>query len=400
MSSQAPAANADALAHQDGAVLAPLVWAGLVAGVIGAVGSFALKGEGGQLYFSWLVAFMYFLSIALGALFFELTMYVCRAGWSVALRRVIENVMATLPIFALLFIPIWLGRHELFIWTNPEELAKSHHLQGKSPYLNESFFLIRAIIFFVVWGGFGWFFSSQSQKQDQTGDEAITRRLQSLAPIGLILFSITMSFAAIDWIMSLEPQWYSTMWGVYYFSGAVLAVFAFLIVSVTFIQARGKLQGIATVEHVHDIGKLLFGFVVFWTYITFCQYFLIWYANMPEETSYYMHRTGGWTTVAKTLMVGHFFIPFFFLMPRATKRSRPLLVTAALWLLVMHYLDIYWCVIPVLHHDGPSFGILDATTMLAVGGFFLAAFGWFSSRRALVPVRDPRLSESLSFENV
>ena len=225
--------------------------------------------------------------------------------------------------------------------------------------------------------------------------------MQSLAPVGLILFSLTLTTASVDWIMSLEPQWYSTMWGVYYFSGSVIGVLAFLIVAVAFIQARGRLQEIVTVEHVHDVGKLLFAFVVFWTYIAFCQYFLIWYGNIPEETAYFMHRShGGWPMVAKMLMLGHFFIPFFFLMPRAAKRRRSTLVAAALWLLVMHYLDLYWCVMPVLHHDGPHFGILDATSILAVGGFFLAAFGWFSSRRALVPVRDPRLAESLSFENV
>src|SRR5262249_1311292 len=151
----------------------------------------------------------------------------------------------------------------------------NHALQGKSPYLNEHFFLIRAIVYFVAWGGLGAYFSSQSQKQDETGDEKITRRLQAIAAPGLIVFSLTLTLAAVDWLMSLEPEWYSTMWGVYYFSGSVLAIFAFLIVSIAFVQARGRLQGVVTVEHVHDVGKLLFAFVVFWTYISFSQYFLI-----------------------------------------------------------------------------------------------------------------------------
>ncbi len=385
--------------QQDGSVLAPLVWVGLVAAGVGVLGSFAARG--GHFYFSWLVAFMYFLSIALGALFFELTLFVCRAGWSVTMRRVIENIMATLPVFAVLFVPIWLGRHDLFVWTHADEVAKSHVLQGKSPYLNERFFAIRAILYFIAWGGLGTYFSLQSQKQDETGDEKITRRLQAISAPGLIVFSLTLTLAAVDWLMSLEPEWYSTMWGVYYFSGSVLAIFAFLIVSIAFIQARGRLQGVVTVEHVHDVGKLLFAFVVFWTYIAFSQYFLIWYGNIPEETAYFMLRQqGSWPKIGKILIFGHFMLPFFFLMPRAMKRSRTMLVAAALWLLVMHYFDVYWCVMPVAFEAGPRFGIADVASMLAVGGAFIATLGWVASRRSLVPVRDPRLAESLSFENV
>jgi hypothetical protein len=352
-------------------------------------------------YFSWLVAYLYFLSIALGALFFVLTLFVCRAGWSVTLRRVVENVMATLPVFAVLFVPIWLGRHDLFVWTDPAEVAKSAALRGKSGYLNEEFFAIRAIVYFIAWAGLATYFSRQSQRQDESGDERITRRLQAVAAPGLIVFSLTVTLASVDWIMSLEPEWYSTMFGVYYFAGSLLSAFAFTVVAVGFLHSRGFLRGIVTTEHIHDVGKLLFAFVVFWTYIAFCQYFLIWYGNIPEETTYFMHRSrDGWPTVAKLLAVGHFAFPFFFLMPRFVKRSGPLLVAGALWLLVMHFMDLYWCVIPVHREEGAHLGISDVTTMLAVGGFFLATLGWVSSRRALVPLRDPRLAESISFENV
>jgi len=400
--SHGPATSPDLLARQDGAPLARLAWLGGALGIGGLVVSLVLgAAQMRHFYFSWLVAFLYFLSIALGSLFFILVLVVCRAGWSVALRRVVENVIATVPMFALLFVPIWIGRHELFVWADAADVAKNRVLQGQQPFLNDSFFLIRALIYFVSWSALAVYFSHQSQKQDGSRDERISRRLRTVAAPGIVLFALTLTFAAVDWIMSLDPEWYSTMIGVYYFSGALLASLAFLIVAITAIQARGPLRGVVTIEHVHDVGKLLFGFTVFWAYIAFSQYFLIWYANIPEETAYYIERAhGSWATIGKVLIVGHFALPFFFLMPRAVKRSVPLLVAASLWLLVMHYVDIYWCVMPVLLKHGASFGVLDATTLLAVGGFFLAAFGWTSSRRALVPLGDPRLAESLSFENV
>lgn len=402
MSEGAKTPAIDVAAFADGRALSQLTWLGVIAGAIGLIGSVALfSGQSAQFYFSWLTAYLYFLSIALGAFFFVLCLFVTNAGWGVALRRVVENVMATLPMFALLFIPIWIGRHELFEWTDAAEVAKHPALMGKRPYLNETFFLVRAIIYLVSWSAIALYFSAQSQKQDETGDQAISRRLRSVAAPSIIVFSLTVSFAAVDWMMSLDPEWYSTMFGVYYFAGSVLAAFAFITVAITFIQARGQLRGIVSVEHLHDIGKLLFGFTVFWAYIAFCQYFLIWYGNIPEETSYYMNRSAGsWSAIGKLLMVGHFAVPFFFFMPRAVKRSAPLRAAGALWLLVMQFMDIYWCVMPVHSPHGAHFGALDATTFLAVGGFFLAAFGWVSSRRALVPLGDPRLAESLSFENV
>jgi MFS family permease len=289
--SHGSAASPDLLARQGGASLARLAWLGGALGIGGLVASLVLgAAQMRHFYFSWLVAFLYFLSIALGSLFFILVLFVCRAGWSVALRRVVENVIATVPVFALLFVPIWLGRHELFVWTDAADVAKNRVLQGQQPFLNDSFFLIRALIYFVSWSALAVYFSRQSQKQDGSRDERITRRLQTIAAPGIVLFALTLTFAAIDWILSLDPEWYSTMIGVYYFSGALLASFAFLIVAITAIQARGPLRGVVTIEHVHDVGKLLFGFTVFWAYIAFSQYFLIWYANIPEETAYYIER--------------------------------------------------------------------------------------------------------------
>lgn len=398
--SSTPAATVDPAVHS-GRALGRLTGIGAVLGVTGLGAAIAFAGGTAQFYFSWLVAYLYFLSIALGALFFVLVLAVTRAAWGVALRRVVENVMATLPVFALLFVPIWLGRHELYEWTRPEEVAKNPILQGKSPFLNEGFWFLRAIFYFTAWSALATYFSTQSQKQDHNGDERISARLRGLAPVGIVLFALTSTFASIDWMMSLEPEWYSTMIGVYFFSGATVAIFAFTLLLVHFAYAQGALRGVVTIEHLHDVGKLLFGFIVFWTYIAFSQYFLIWYANIPEETIYYMKRqVGSWQSVGMLLAVGHFFIPFFFLMPRAVKRRSGLLIVAAVWVLLMHFLDLHWCVMPVLHPDGFRLRPTDVAAFCAVGGIFLAALGWVSSRRALVPLRDPRLPESLSFENV
>jgi hypothetical protein len=388
-------------AQYSGRAFGRLTGIGAVVAVLGLGVSTALAGGTAQFYFSWLVAYMYFLSIALGALFFVLMLTVTRAAWGVALRRVVENVMATLPVFALLFVPIWLGRHELYEWTRPEVVADNPILRGKAPFLNEGFWFIRAVFYFTAWSALATFFSTQSQKQDETGDERISARMRGVAPVGTMLFALTSTFAAIDWMMSLEPEWYSTMFGVYFFSGAVVAIFSFVVLLVHFAYAQGALRGVVTVEHLHDVGKLLFGFTIFWTYIAFSQYFLIWYGNMPEETIYYMKRqVGSWQSIGVLLAFGHFLVPFFFLMPRAVKRSSGLLVAAAVWQLLMHFLDLHWAIMPVLHHEGVQLGLIDVAAFCAVGGAFLAAIGWVSSRRALVPLKDPRLLESLSFENV
>ena len=388
-------------ARLDGRAFGSLTGIGAGVGVVGLGAALVLGGRSPQFYFSWLVAYLYFLSIALGGLFFVLVLAISRAGWGITIRRILENLMATLPIFAALFVPIWIGRHELYEWTHPDVVAANPALVGKAPFLNEGFFFIRAVVYFVIWSSLATYFSTQSQRQDESGDERVSARLRFLSAPGIMLFALTLTFATIDWMMSLQPEWYSTMIGVYYFAGSCVAILCVVVLATLFAHSRGALRDVVTVEHLHDVGKLMFGFVIFWTYIAFSQYFLIWYANLPEETIFYMRRSvGSWQSVGMVLAFGHFLLPFFFLMPRAVKRSPGLLATAAIWLLIMHFVDLHWNVMPVLHRDGLHFGLIDVATLLAVGGFFVAAFGWVSSRRALVPLRDPRLPESLSFENV
>ncbi len=377
----------------------PVIFGSLA--VVGFGISLALaRGNEKQFYFSWLVAFMYFLSIALGGLYFVLLQFLSKAGWSAAVRRIAENAMVTLPFLAIFAIPILLGMHDLFHWARPDELARDAVLRSKAPFLNPTFFLVRMVIYFVVWTLLSAILIRSSFAQDESGDHAITRRLQMVAPPGMALFALTLTFAAIDWLMSLDAHWYSTIFGLYYFAGSVVAIYAFMIVIATGLRNAGIAEGAWRLDHFHDLGKLLFGFVVFWTYMGFAQFFLIWYANIPEETIWFRARlTGSWQNVTILLALCHFVIPFFVMMGRTIKRKPALLRIAALWMLAIHYVDLHWLVMPNLHAAGDAPALLDLTTFLAVGGAFLAIFGYFLKGHAVVPIRDPRLPESLSYEN-
>jgi hypothetical protein len=368
--------------------------------LLGAVG-LALVGRAhpGQAYSSWLVAFVFFLSVALGCLFFVLTQFASQAGWSVAVRRVAEDAAATLPLFALLFVPVLLGLHDLYHWTDAAAVAADPLLRGKQPYLNSGFFIVRAAAYFVVWSALSLYILRASRTQDRTGDQAITRRLQQVSGPGIALFAITITFASVDWLMALTPHWYSTIFGVYFFSGSLVGAFAFLAIAAAAMRRAGLLRGVGE-SHFHDVGKLLFSMTCFWSYIAFSQYFLIWYANIPEEVVWYSVRMeGSWKTASQVLAVGHFGLPFLFLLPDRIKRSPATLVLGACWMLVMHYLDLFWIVMPAHHPEGFAPGLTDVAAFLAVGGAFLAAFGWILRRGALVPVRDPRLPESLTYDS-
>ncbi len=378
----------------------------MIAGAVGLIAlgaSFAIGGglHGKQVAFSYLTGFVYWLTIALGGLFFVLLHYLARSGWSVVVRRLAEHVMGTLPLFAVLFIPVIFGMHSLYHWTHEDAVAADELLQHKTPYLNTGFFLARAAIYFVAWTLLAVFFWRQSTRQDSNGEIGTTKRLQTLSAPAMVLFGITLTFAAFDWLMSLEPHWFSTIFGVYVFAGCVVSIFALLILLVLRLKSAGALTQVVTWEHFHDMGKLLFGFVVFWAYIGFSQFMLIWYANIPEETFWFELRweEPGWRWASIFLAVGHFVVPFFFLISQPVKRNGLAMTIGAVWMLFMHYVDIYWLVMPTLHHEHFQLSILDFTCWLGVGGLFFAALGFLMQRGALVPLRDPRLAESLAFEN-
>jgi len=369
--------------------------------VLGAIGCAVLgMGNPRQFFFSWLVAFLFFLTLALGGLFFVLIQYASQGAWGIVVRRLGETFFTTLPVMAVLFVPVLFGLHDLYEWTHADEVAKDALLQWKSPFLNVPFFLIRAGIYFVCWSAIALLYYRASRGQDDTGNAAVSARLRKFAGPAIIVMALTQSFAAIDWIMSLTPHWYSTMFGVYFFAGSFVGFIALLSVTVAAMRRAGLIDAVVTPEHMHDIGKFLFAFTCFWAYIAFSQFFLIWYANLPEETIFFKARiTGSWKAVSILLMVGHFGAPFLYLMGRDVKRRNWSLALGGAWILAMHFVDLYWQVMPTLHPEGVRPSMLDVAAFLAVGGCFVAAAGWLMRRQALVPVRDPRLAESLAFEN-
>lgn len=378
----------------------PAIGAG--AAVLGAAGC-AIFGASNprQFLFSWLVAFLFFLSLALGALFFVLIQYAAQGAWGIVLRRIGETVFAVLPVMAVLFAPLVFGIHDLYEWSHQDAVAKDALLQWKSPFLNVPFFLIRAAIYFAVWCVIALVYYRGSRRQDTTGDASVSARLRAIAGPCLIVLAITQTFASIDWIMSLTPHWYSTMFGVYFFAGSFVGFIALLSVLAVSMRGAGLLDTAITPEHLHDVGKFLFAFTCFWAYIGFSQFFLVWYANLPEETIWFKARlAGSWKAVSVLLMIGHFAAPFLYLMGRAVKRRGWSLALGGGWLLAMHFVDLYWQIMPTLHPAGVRLSVLDLAALLAVGGTFVAAAGWLMRRQALVPVGDPRLAESLAFENM
>lgn len=378
----------------------PLI--GVVAAVLGAVVC-AILGAANprQFFFSWLVSFLFFLSLALGALFFVLIQYASQGSWGIVVRRIGETVFATIPVLAALSVPVFLGLRDLYAWAVPGAAEHDALLHWKAPYLNVPFFLARGAVYLGAWSLIAVFYYRGSRGQDVTGDPGVSARLRRLAGPSIIVLAVTQTFASFDWIMSLTPHWYSTIFGVYFFAGSFVGFIALLSVVVVAMRRAGLLDTIISAEHLHDIGKFLFAFTAFWAYIAFSQFFLMWYANLPEETIWYKARLeGSWLRVSLFLMVGHFIAPFFYLMGRSVKRTGATLAAGGAWLLAMHFVDLYWQVMPTLHPEGLRPSALDGAALLAVGGCFVAAAGWLMRRQALVPVRDPRLAESLAFENV
>lgn len=376
----------------------PLIGGGI--GIVALALAGLLAGSDPERFFhSYLVAYTFFLSFALGGLFFVLLHHLTRAGWSVVVRRLAEDVAATLPLFAVLFLPLTLGIHSLYHWSHEEAVAHDPILQHKAPWLNEGRFLVAAIAYLAVWSFLGWWYRKESRRQDESADPAITVRLQRWSALGVIVYGVTQTLASFDWLMSLDAHWFSTVFGVYFFSGSTIAILSLLILMGLLLQRRGALEGVVTFEHYHDLAKLLFGFVVFWAYIAFSQFMLIWYAAIPEETAWYARRwEPGWQGFSIALVVLHFGVPFLFLLLRDVKRRRVTLAVAAVWMIAAHFLDVYWLVMPGLL-ERPGFHLHDLLTFLGVGGLFAGTLGWILRRRAIVPLGDPRLQESLAFEN-
>jgi len=375
--------------------IAFLLLIGVAASVAGAV------TEPERFYRSYLVGFLHPTSILLGALFFVMVMHITGSVWSITVRRFHENLIGALPLVAVALVPVVLGIHHLYEWSHAEEVAHDTLLRGKAAWLNPQGFTIRAFIYVAIWSFFALRLVHHSTAQDSTRSIDNTRSLKKYAAPGLFLGFISVSLASFDWVMSLAPHWYSTMFGVYFYAGGGWASFATLVLICLAFRSAGMLRREINVEHYHDLGKWMFALTVFWTYIAFCQYLLIWYANLPEETIWFRNRfVGGWAPMSVALLFGHFFIPFLVLLPRASKRNLKLLRAAALWFLAMHYLDLYWMVMPTFYKDGPSFHWLDLAPLVAVGSLYALGFWMRLKKHAIMAVGDLRLEQALEHHNL
>jgi len=382
--------------------------AAIVAGLaLGLAGAVSME----HLALAYLHNLWFFVTICLGGLFFVLVHHVVGAKWSIVVRRLGEVVIGNFPLLGLLAIPIvvvtLLGDGSFFRWADPAKVAENELVQAKRAYLNPTFFAIRAVVYFGVWTLIAFYFIRGSCRQDEQGhDEARALRMRQVAAPCLIVFGFTLTFASIDFIMSLEPEWFSTIFGVYIFGGSALAFFCSLAIVSMWLEKRRLLP--ITTEHFHDIGKYMFGFIVFWSYIAFSQFMLIWYANIPEETAWFLHRSSGfWEGMAIALIIGHFVLPFLGLVSRHIKRRRATLLFWAVWILAIHWIDLYWLVMPSMHggaHEhvvqtAVPFHPVDFLFLLGFGSLFLAGLFFRAGSRSLVPVKDPRLEESLAFKN-
>ncbi len=367
-------------------VIAALAVAGVAASAAG------WARDPGQFYASYLVAYVYFVMLALGGMFFVMLQHLTGSVWSVTMRRVMENVMSTMPMAAVLFIPVALGIPTLYEWSHPQFRSEDPVLAIKMTFFSPTFYTARMVFYFAVWIALAIILMRNSEKREKA--------VWWSGP-GLGALMITVTMASVDWLMSLEPHWYSTIFGVYIFSGAGLAFIAALIAILLLFRRAGVLERSVTVEHYHDLGKWLFALTVFWAYIAFSQYLLIWYANLPEETIWFRHRQeGNWAWVSLLLLLGRFVVPFLLLLARAPKRNLTVLGVISAWMLAMHFIDLHWVVMPTIHRHGFHLHWIDLAAFVAVGSLFALVFWGRLKGKDLVPAGDPRLKEALEFRNV
>ncbi|HKY22200.1 MAG TPA: hypothetical protein VJM31_13380 [Vicinamibacterales bacterium] len=370
----------------------------LLAGGIGAaICTIGFVMNPAQFVRSLLPAYMWMLSIALGSLALVMLHQVSGGAWGVVIRRILGAASRTLPLLTVLFIPIALSLHSLYPWADPAHVASDPILEWKQPYLNVPFFLARATIYFAVWNGIAFFLNRWSLEQDATGDPTIPRKMQLLSAGGLLAYGVTITFAAFDWLMSLEPHWFSTIYGVLIMGGQALSAMAFAIVVLSWLSRREPLNALISPNHFHDLGNLMLGFTMLWTYFGFSQYLIIWAANIPEETEWYIHRTGhGWQIIALGLVIFHFAVPFLVLLSRAVKRHAPILARVAAGLLVMRFFDLFWLSAPAFAHEGAfHFHWLDAAVPVSLAAVWLGFFVYQLRGRALLPLYDPEFREAL-----
>ena len=361
--------------------------AGLAGLALTAAGLFISPG---QFFRSYLWAFLFWFGIALGCLPLLMLYHLVGGAWGFTVRRIMESGTRTLPVLALLFIPIFFGIPQLYEWSHADIVAQSELLRQKQAYLNVAFWIGRAILYFAVWLFYAYRLNRMSAVQDETGEPGLMRTFQRLSGPGLAVYGVTITFAAFDWAMSLEPEWYSTIYGMLWVVGQALSSLAFAIAMLALLSGRAPLSRFSVPDTLHDLGNLLFAFVMLWAYLSFSQFLIIWYGNLPEEIRWYLSRTrNGWQWVAAALIVFHFFVPFALLLSRFRKRRLHSLAAIAVLLLVMRVVDTYWLITPAFYRNGVTMHWLDIVALIGIGGIWLAVYARQLMAMPLIPLHDP-----------
>ena len=366
---------------------------GLIIGLAG-MASFFFVGLRDPLQFSrsYLFAFIFWMGLPLGCTAIRLIHNLVSGTWGFPLRRPLESATKTLPLMALLMIPILLRLPLLYSWADAAKVADDPLLQYKHAYLNVPFFIVRAAIYFSFWIFVTSRINKWSREQDETGEAGLTQRIKNLSAPSLLIFGLTVTFASIDWVMSLEPHWTSTIFGMIFMVSEVLAAMSLLTITVIRLSNEKSLNGMVKPKLLNDYGNLLLVFTMLWAYLSFSQFLIIWGANLRDEVPWYMTRArGGWTGVAITLIVFHFAVPFLLLLTRFVKRRAEMLRTVAALLLMMSVVDIFWLITPAFNHDGPVFHPTDWLAILGIGGLWLWRYAAALQGRPLLPLNDPRL---------
>src|ERR1044072_6923651 len=380
----------------------------LIVGVVGlalsVVGYFIYHEDNhAQFFRSYLLGYVYWLGISLGCFAILLIQHLSGGAWGIVIRRILEAATRTFPLTLILFIPIAIGLHSLYLWTHTDVVNQDAVLKSKEGYLNVPFFLIRVVIYFVVWFAISYLLNKWSKEQDESSDPVKEKsKMQDLSGPSLVLLGATMTFASIDWLMSLDPHWASTIFGILFMGGQALSAMAFIITMSVFLSNYKPMNQVIAGRHLNDLGKLMLAFVMLWAYFSFSQFLIIWSGNLPEEIPWYINRLHGfWKALAGLIILFHFVLPFFLLLPRKANKNPRMLVLVAIMVIVMRYIDLYWLIGPqVTHGEGVhnatfSFSWLDIVAPLGVGGIWLWYFINELKKRPLLPINEPDLEGAI-----
>ena len=391
-----------AVTPTDVPALARLQQRALIVGVIGiAAGAVGALTNRDQFFQSWLIGFLFCLGLTLGSLGLLMLQHLSGGQWGLVGRRVFEAAARTLPLVALFFLPILFAMPTLFLWAQPEAVAGDRILQAKAPYLNVTFCMVRGAIYFGFWMTCAWLLNKWSAAQDRGEDfvDPVSMvRFRTLSAPGLLILVLTITFAVTDWVMSLDPHWYSTIFGLMFVAGFGLSAFALTIAVLATIGPVGALDGRLTPRHFHDLGKLLLAFTMLWAYMNFSQFLIIWSGNLPEEIPWYLDRLrGGWGVVALSLVIGHFALPFLLLLSQDLKKGK-WLPRVAIFILVMRLVDTIWLVGPTFEHHGFPIHWMDVVVPVGLVGIWLFLFTRHLRSHALMPLNDPFLKEAFAHD--